>query len=71
MDNGGLSTSLRGAAQAMLHRATAARRPLLNALEPLSPVQQGLRGEDTVHAVETFTAHPIRCAAATKVSRTR
>jgi hypothetical protein len=71
MDNGGLSTSLRGAAQAMLHRATVAYGRVLNTLEPLSPVQQGLRRERAVHVMETFTAHPIRCAAATKVSRTR
>jgi len=51
MDNRGLSTSPRGRVNLVLHRATRWQRIVLNAPQPLSPVQQRLQRETHAHAM--------------------
>jgi len=51
MDNGGLSTSLHHPVNLVLHCASRSRRIVLNAPQPLSPVQQRFPRETHAHAM--------------------
>jgi hypothetical protein len=51
MDNRGLSTSPRGRVNLVLHCATRWQRIVLNAPQPLSPVQQRFQRETHAHAM--------------------